>query len=306
MGRVGKRANNEGSLYLRKSDGRWVAALTHPDGRQRSKYFDTQKEAREYLTAARRELQQGLPLSTGRLTLAAFLEQWLAAVQPSLARKSAKDYGQIVKNHLTPTLGTYTLEQVTPQRIQTVLNAKHAGGLSLRTVQYIHAVLRAALEKAVAWNLFARNSAKLAKPPRLQRREVTPLERDAALAVMAAFKGDPLESLVVTTLALGLRQGEARALRWSDIDLEHGKVEVRHQVHRVNGEWVFEPLKSMHSRRAVSLPAFLIEVLRDHRTQQLEHRLTPVATWTALDLVFPNPVGAPSTAATSPIPSRPS
>ncbi len=293
MGKVGKRANNEGSLYLRKGDGRWVAALTHPDGKQRSKYFETQRAAKEYLTTARRELQQGLPLPTGRLTLAAFLEQWLAAVRPTLAPKSAKDYGQIVRNHLAPGLGALIVDQVTPQRIQTFLNTKHAGGLSPRTVQYMHAVLRAALEKAVEWNLVARNNAKLAKPPRLHQKEVTPLEPGAARAIMAAFAGDPLETLVATTLALGLRQGEALGLRWSDIDLEAGKVEVRHQVRRVDGDWAFAQLKTFHSRRALPLPAFLSAALRDHRTRQHEHRLSLGPAWTALDLVFPNPRGEP-------------
>lgn len=239
-------------------------------------------------------MQQGLPLPSRRPTLGQYLEDWLGTYEaPSVAPQTLKDYRQIVKNHIAPALGKLTLEQVTPQRIQSLLNEKHAGGLAPRSVQYVHAVLRAALRKAVEWNLVARNAALAAKPPRVTPKEVQALTLDQAKAILEAFKGQPLEALVTTALALGLRQGEVLGLRWSDLDLDTGAVEVRYQVERRDGVWTFAELKTEKSRRTLPLPPFLVTALREHRARQLEHRLALGPQWTDLNLVFPNPWGLP-------------
>ena len=63
MGR--RRAANEGSIFQRK-DGRWVTQVTHYDesGRRRLRpfYSKSEKEAVKRLTAARKSVDDGLPL----------------------------------------------------------------------------------------------------------------------------------------------------------------------------------------------------------------------------------------------------
>jgi integrase len=64
-------------------------------------------------------------------------------------------------------------------------------------------------------------------------------------------------------LALGLRQGEALALKWQDVDLEAGTLAVRRALQRLRGKGlVFGELKSDAGRRTLMLP----ETLRRART----------------------------------------
>ena len=64
-----RRSNNEGSIFLRKSDGRWVAAVSI-EGRQLPKYFKTQKEARTWVKSMQDQVDAGLSMAGAQLTVA--------------------------------------------------------------------------------------------------------------------------------------------------------------------------------------------------------------------------------------------
>ncbi len=292
---MGKRGQNEGSIYKRK-DGRWEAALTIPGtgGKRQRFYGETQREVREKLTAARRALDQGdLPIRE-RQTVGQFLERWLTdVVKPGVRPRTHQSYAQLVRLHLKPALGHHQLTKLTPQHVQALLNAKLAAGLSPRTVQYLRAVLRRALGQALKWGLVARNVATLFDPPRSVRHENRPLTADEARRFLAAARGDRLEALYAVAVALGLRQGEILGLRWPDIDLDAQVLTVRFAIQRVDGTWQLVEPKTRRSQRAIAIPPLIIAQLRQHRARQLEERLLAGARWQDWDLVFPSTVGTP-------------
>ena len=74
---MGKRGNNEGSIYQQGSDGRWVAAVSLPSGDRRRFYGATRAEVARKLTAALKTQQDGLPLPMERETVGHFLAAWL-------------------------------------------------------------------------------------------------------------------------------------------------------------------------------------------------------------------------------------
>ena len=110
------------------------------------------------------------------------------------------------------------------------------------------------------------------------------------------MKGDRLEAVFQVGLALGLRQGEALGLTWTDIDLDAGTLSVRQTLQRVRGEWTFSEPKTTKSRRTIPLPEPVALALREHRGRQLEERLRAGPAWegeTWGDLVFPDELGRP-------------
>jgi integrase len=93
-------------------------------------------------------------------------------------------------------------------------------------------------------------------------------------------------------MAVGLRQSEALALPWADVDLEQGTLTVRRGVHRIRGQGlVYEEPRADRSRRTAALPAPLVEALRAHRAAQVEERLAAGAEWANLNLIFAQPNG---------------
>lgn len=182
--------------------------------------------------------------------------------------------------------------------------SKLEAGLSPRSVQSVHAILRRALGTAEKWGLASRNVARLVDPPRVCRDEVRCLDVDQARAFLAAIRGHRLEGLFTTAVAIGLRQGEALGLRWSDIDLEAGQLSVRHTLvplpvamredgGRRGSRLVLAEPKTARSRRTIALPGVVVSALREHRRTQAAERLWAGSRWTDKDFVFTSTLGTP-------------
>jgi integrase len=162
--------------------------------------------------------------------------------------------------------------------------------LSNRSVGYCLTVLRMALKKAESFGLVARNVALLVDAPKVERYEVKPMDSEEAQKFLNVIKGDRLEALFRVGLAVGLRRGEALALKWSDVDLEGAVLRVTGTLQRLQGKLVIQPPKTKKSARALKIPKSLLTVLREHRTRQLEERLK-AEYWHDADLVFCTSIG---------------
>lgn len=296
------RPAGDGSIYQRRSDGRWVAAITVLGHGQKYLYARTKEEARQKLREALRKQEQGLPVTVKRQTVAQYLDQWLEdAVRPSVRPRTYASYAQMVRLHVKPALGHHQLAQLTPQHVQAFIKAKSASRsqksgapLAPRTVNYLRAILRQALNQAVKWDLVTRNVAQPASPVRAEQRKARRLTADECRALLIAARGDRLEALYVVTLAAGLRQGEALGLEWSDVDLDRGTLTLRTQLQRIDGQYELDPLKTDRSLRALPLLPLAVDVLRGHRARQNEERLVAGSTWqNDRSLIFTTRQGAP-------------
>src|SRR5207237_9579264 len=136
------------------------------------------------------------------------------------------------------------------------------GRLAPRTIQYMHSVLRAALNQAVRWRMVHYNAAAMVSCPRGTRTEPKVLTPEEARRLPEAASGDRLEALYSVALAMGLRQGEALGLKWSDIDQYAGVLRVRRAAQRIppQGTQLVET-KTARSRRTLVMPPVVINAL---------------------------------------------
>jgi integrase len=192
------------------------------------------------------------------------------------------------------------LTKVTPAQVERLYADLLEDGLSATTVHQLHNVLHHALSDALRKGMLGQNVCKLVDAPRPRRAQVQALTIEQARALLAAADGDRLEALYVLALTTGLRQGELLALKWGNVNLDAGMLQVRGTLHRVPGVSVGEKSglvisdpKTSHSRRPVRLSALAVQALRRHRTRQLEERLAMGEAWDDHDLVFCNSIGRP-------------
>ncbi len=239
------------------------------------------------------------PIPDQREKVGPFLRRWLDEVaKPTLRASTYKSYDNILVAHLIPGLGKLALPKLTPAEIQTFLNRKLEGGLSPRRVQYIHAVLRRALVTAERWGMVSRNVAKLVDPPRVPKHEIMPLTPEQAKTHIETSVDDRHRALYVTALGTGMRQGELPGLRWEDVDLDAGRLRVRHTLATVGGTLTLLEPKTDRSRRNVMLPESVVAALRAHRTRQRMERLVSGSRWVDSGHVFTTMHGTPCHAAT--------
>ncbi|MEU9286786.1 tyrosine-type recombinase/integrase [Streptomyces sp. NPDC048275] len=152
-------------------------------------------------------------------------------------------------------------------------------GPSARTVQYIHAVLRSALQQAMREELIARNVARIVETPTVTPKEVRPLDATEVRLLLKTAKSHRLYTLWLLLVSTGLRRGEALGLTWADIDLAGGQLRVRRNVQRIRRELIFGTPKTMRSVRTVSLPKHCVRALTQHRERQERERKVAGKKW---------------------------
>ena len=270
---MGKRANGEGSIYQRK-DGKWVAALTLGAGKRKYFYCRSQADAVLALQQAQHARMLGTLTSTRNETVETFLLNWLQyEVQPKVRTRTYQTYQQVVTRDLLPALGRIALQKLTSWHIQALYQQKRQQQIAPSTIYKIHRILHHALNDAVKLGHVLRNVSQFVALPPVNKREreqtIQALIFEQARELLTAAHDNPLEALYVLALTTGMRQGELLALKWSDLDLTYGKLQVQRTLIRVSGgkALVGEP-KSPTSRRCIHLPQLAIEALIRHAQMQ--------------------------------------
>lgn len=297
-----RRGKGEGGIYQRESDGKWCATidLGFVGGKRRRKtvYGETRKDVVDKLKTLHSEQAAGKLIITERQTVAQFLDRWLETnIQPHRRLRTAASYAQIARLYLKPHLGKLQLAKLPPEHVQAMLNSLLARGgeggkpLSPRTVQYVRAVLRHALNQALRWGYVSRNVAMLVEVPRVEKRSATLLNPEQGQRLLAAVAGHRLEALYHVALLMGLREGEVLGVRWIDIDFTAHTLRVEQTVQCLNGKITLARPKTTSSKRVLPLPNKVERVLARHAERQEEERQHD--DWEDYGLVFPSERGTP-------------
>ena len=227
------------------------------------------EEVQEKLNAMKRDWLLGLPVGEKRQTVSEYLIRWLEdAARPSIRPTTYQRYATLVRNYISPRIGTVELGKLSPVHVQALYADLERDGVSPRMRQFIHAVLHRAMEQAVKWQLIARNPCAAVERPRVPRKEFRVLDADEARRLLEAAKGDRLEALLVLALTTGMRQGELLGLQWEDVDLKNGTIYVRRTLLEVDGRLTTGETKSGRNRR-LDLPKIAVEALREHRKRMM-------------------------------------
>src|SRR4051794_3330788 len=299
-----RRANGEGTI-VRRADGRFHAAyyVLTPEGarRRRFVYGRTWEECHTKLVEMKAKTAQGVPLAVKDWTVGRYLQYWLHDVAARHLRPSTiGGYEIVIRVHLTPAFGKKQLNRLSPQDVRRFLTRKRQDGLSVRMVQYIHAVLRNALQNAVREELISRNVAKLVQVETPDYEVGKGLTIAEAQRLLQAVRDSRWHPLYVAALLLGLRRGELLGLRWSDVDLENGSLTVRQNLIRAGGELRIQAPKTRRSRRTLPLLPQVVSALRRQRVIQAAQRLAAGSSWAGNGLGFTPPWGRRVERATCP------
>ena len=287
-----RRGHGEGTIYQRK-DGRWVAEISLEHGKRKPIYGKTRKEVADKLNQALQEQKQGTLILGPQQRLGDYLQQWFEEVHKQEIRVTTYMMQRCLLNkHIIPCLGHVQLQKLTPQHIQTFYTQKLNEGLAPGSVNNLHKILRNALKNAVRWSLVTRNVCDQVSPPRQTKRAPQILTLEQALRLLKVARGHQLQALIALALTTGMRHGELIALRWHDVSFHEESLHVRHSLSRIGGYGYIEgDPKTLTSKREIVLPHFVVELLKEHRTQQMETLLNMGANWGDQGLVFCNASG---------------
>jgi len=239
---------------------KWVSATTK--GTHRA----AQRELVEF--AARVSYPRRM---TSQATVANLLDNWYGAMSPNWSPTTARQTKSIIDCHLVPSLGDVQLQTLRTEDIDAFYGGlRRCGGrdgqpLSAGTVHRVHVVLHRALAQALRWEWLWVNPASTASPPSCEPAPIYPPSPEEVVRLLSHVAAVDLGFHTFLSLAVstGARRSQLGALRWSDVDLEHGQIGFHRALLDAKGGPVLRPTKTGRTYR-VNLDAECLAVLTEH------------------------------------------
>jgi integrase len=250
-----------------------------------------------------RQIENGNLPTNKPLTVETWANYWLDEIVATRnTPNTQRTYRTYVNRYIVPLLGHRRLDRLTPEHLTQAWRTLMTEGcpgkdsakpLSSTSAHQAHVITSRMLKVAMSRGYVTKNVATLAEAPAVRNKAFEVLDKDEAAKVIEAAKSKRNAARYTVAFSLGLRQGEALGLRWSDIDLESGVMTVRHSLSRVTGAGLqLGPTKSKRERRIV-LPKPLLAEIKAHRIAQNEERLLAGSWWGEGDYVFATNTGHP-------------
>jgi integrase len=251
--------------WIRKTaDDKYRAEWRDPDGKQCSKSFTLERDAKRWLAKQTTDIAEGTytPPALGREKVGAYFSKFLASsnIRPATLDRYERHY----RLYLKPAFGNRRLASISPTEIRAWKQKLAKDGIGASTIASSLRLLKTVLNRAVADEIIGRS------PARGVKNEST--DPEGGLRVLEVNEVDRLaqaieerhRTLVYLLAYRGPRMGEAAALRVGDIDLMRGRMRIEKTLSEVKGQLIEGPPKTKAGSRTVSLPPFLVEMLTQH------------------------------------------
>lgn len=253
---------------------RWKLVAGEDKAHRLSRVFHgTKREALKALDGFAEEAESGAIVGKNAETLRDYASFWLRKIAASgkIDKQTADVYRWKV-GALCHVLGDRRLQSLTPRIIEDAY-ARMMGGesksgkpLSATYVSDCAVILRSILGKAVQDGLIGRNPAEDAEAPKRDTKEKSALSDMEIRLLLALLPADqPCAIAVALAVTCGLRRGEAVALKWQDVDLQNGVLEVARAA-RVDGS--VKETKTKSGMRAIPMPPAMAGMLSEWRKER--------------------------------------
>jgi integrase len=212
--------------------------------------------------------------TASKTTIAAWVEQWLPTLDVEI--RTEENYRGCLRNHILPRWGHVSLGDITALDVTVWLKQLRSvyASSSVATIRCVFSML---LDDAVAQHLIPASPARQYRR-RGRRRDHAPSRAEKVFAMPdhvlriaqhATELGGPSAGLLIITAAwTGCRWGEITGLQRDHVDLRRGIITIdpdHGALHEsaTHGLWLGPP-KTPASARTITLPRFLVELLREH------------------------------------------
>ena len=267
--------------------------------RSKTVQASSMKDVRRLYAEFENEVRSGRVVSTAGYKLQEFAETWLKEYcEKNLAPKTVETYRKQLKTRIIPAFGSRRLAEITPLDVIYFVNrlkTKPSGGgknrkpASDHLVSQCFYVLSSLLQDATEWQLIGSNPCASVPRPKVQRTKMKLPDMDGIMEVVHAVQGVQeikKRTLFILAIATGLRRGELNGLKWTDVNLDTGRIDVRRAVQEVGRQFISKEPKTAGSVRTLYITGAVLELLKQYHQEEMARKEEIAGIWDPGDWVF--------------------
>lgn len=257
-----------------------------------SVYGDTITEVKKKMTELRYKLEHGEFVASSKITVEEWFKTWMEQYKENQVKAGTiVIYNNCYKRYIDSMMGKKKLIDIRVEHIQKLYNDMNKSELSLTTIKLVSAVLSGCFKQAMKNGLIERNPVPLAtlskSKPREQRRVLTKEEQSVFFKYA---EGSYMYNLFALAIRTGLRGGEIRGLKLSDVDKAAGLLHIQRTLKYVSGRGFFEDApKTATSKRDIPLTKDMLFII-DRQKQAYGEKILRMGGY-----IFHLPDGGPIT-----------
>ena len=239
--------------------------------------------------------EPGIRIGSGSATVRIDMVAWLKKNKLSrgkLAEKagvSAATVGVAVKGESIKIEKAQAIAQAMEKKIEDVFRVeKNMEPLADKTILEHHRLISTILAQAEKEMLVPYNAAAKATPPRTKKKDPNYFQPETISAILEALESEPLKWRLITHLLIvtGCRRGEIMGLKWEKVDFENSRVKIDRALVSSKSKGVFEESTKTSDIRYLALPRETMDLLRQHKREQLRLQLANGDRWLHTGYVF--------------------
>lgn len=299
-----KRVLKEGEYQ--RSNGTYEYRWRSENGKRQYLYAKTLEELREKEAEVQKDKSEGIRTVNRNITVNDVYELWVK-LKRGLKDNTFSNYQYMYEQFVYRDFGKKKISEIKRSDIRRFYNnLADEQGLKAATIDNIHTVLHQVLDLAVEDAYLRSNPSDNALKELKQshnfdsdRRMALTMKEQQRLVNYLETNEQYNHWLPIITVMLegGLRVGEATGLRWEDVDLEAGLIEINHTLvyynHRVGGcYFAINTPKTEAGKRTVPMTKAVKEAFQKEKNYQLQNGITCQARIDGYtDFVFVNRFG---------------
>ena len=200
---------------------------------------------------------------------------YLTDCKSRLRQTTYEGKSQIIETKILPFFSKLQLDAITPADVRRWQNAllDDEAEYSPTYLKTIHNQLSAIFNFAVKYYGLKNNPAAIAGS--IGKKQANSMQfwtQDEFLAFSEAISNNPSAYAIFNTLFwTGMRSGELLALTLNDIHFETKNISINKTYTRLNGEDIINPPKTSKSNREITVPDFLLDILRDYSARLVDY-----------------------------------
>ena len=160
--------------------------------------------------------------------------------------------------------------------------------LSDKTVLEHHRLISTILAQAEKEMLVPYNAAAKASPPKVEKHDPNYFQPGEIAAILSALEKEPLKWQLITHLMIvtGCRRGEIMGLQWEKVDFDHNRVKIDKSLVTSKSKGIYLGNTKTSDVRWLNLPKETMDLLRQHKRDQLRLQLANGDRWINSGFVF--------------------